>query len=121
MPALLTRICSLPRPITQSRTIEWQSSGFETSPTIEMALPPDLLISETVSSNLSLRRPPTATDAPCLAKQRAIPRPIPVPPPEIKATQSLSIPGTLAMDFPKRFGVLVYTSLPVRGERHMYE
>ena len=59
----------------------WQRRRQSPSP-----LPPCFSSSRNVSSSFSLRRPATATFAPSRANASAIARPIPVPPPVIRAT-----------------------------------
>src|SRR5262245_22210301 len=80
-----------------SATARLISSIRPTSATQSAALPPALTISSTAERPCFSVRVAIITRAPCDANTRAIPRPIPWPPPVTIATLSLSLPASMAL------------------------
>src|SRR3989441_1321772 len=85
-PALFTSTFSRPNCLTVSRTARSTSLPRVTSHSTAEALPPSFFTSPVTARSFSSRRPAKATPAPSRANARAIARPIPVPPPLIRAT-----------------------------------
>src|SRR2546425_5852363 len=85
-PALFTSTFSRPNCLTVSRTARSTSLPRVTSHSTAEALPPSFFTSPVTARSFSSRRPAKATLAPSRANARAIARPIPVPPPLIRAT-----------------------------------
>ena len=77
MPALLTRMCSLPHFSTTASTTCCTLSASVTSQAKTSAVPPAARIASTVSASLSALRATQATLAPAPARASAMARPMP--------------------------------------------
>ena len=97
MPALFTRMCTVPNAFTASSMIDFAPSFVDTDALLAIAVPPAALISFTTRSAASPApvpspRPPrsfTTTFAPRLANSRACALPRPPPAPVMTTTLSL--------------------------------
>src|SRR5215213_438508 len=89
VPALLTRILSLPCLLATPSTSARQDFSLVTSTSANSALPPDCAICFTAAAPFSALRPASTTVAPALASPSAMPRPIPPFPPVTMATRSV--------------------------------
>src|SRR5882672_1991226 len=87
MPALLTRMSTLPNCAMAALNTALICSSSATSSTNAAACPPAAVISRTTSSSFSRLRAATATAAPDFARRSAHARPIPCDAPVTKATR----------------------------------
>src|SRR5215469_14675698 len=105
MPALLTRISSLPCFCTVAATTAFQSSSFVTSRRMNSAVPLARVISAATWRPSSSSMSATTTFAPSLAKRRAVAAPMPEAAPVTIAT----FPSRRMLDPP---GITVAPTLP---------
>jgi len=91
MPALLTRMSSLPNAATAACTAACQSLSLVTSILTKRAWPPALVMWSTTSRPSASSRSATTTFAPSCAKIVASLRPMPLAPPVMSATLPASL------------------------------
>src|SRR5258706_70045 len=87
MPALLIRMPSPPKAVSEASNSATISAGSRVSHLVEMAVPPAAVIIAAVSAAVSAFRSETATFAPARERPLAIARPSPDPAPVTTATR----------------------------------
>src|SRR5438309_5989141 len=104
IPALLMRIRGWPKSFFIRATMSSTWLRWVTSQTMAVARGPTARMALTASSRTSAERPLTATSAPAWAKESAMARPIPRPPPVTSPTRPARSPTLMAVQDLGQFG-----------------